>query len=102
MSRGPKERCLYGTLLRVSFRCKLFIPRKSVLIWKLHEIAAGRALEAVGYVMIRQKRSHVRLRHQGSPTHTITPATRPAKDWHPSRNSHRGCAQAINSLVGRL
>jgi predicted RNA binding protein YcfA (HicA-like mRNA interferase family) len=31
-----------------------------------------KALEAVGYVVIRQKGSHVRLRHQGPPTHTIT------------------------------
>jgi predicted RNA binding protein YcfA (HicA-like mRNA interferase family) len=31
-----------------------------------------RALEAVGYVVIRQKGSHVRLRHHGPPTHTIT------------------------------
>ena len=31
-----------------------------------------RALETVGYVVIRQKGSHVRLRHQGPPTHTIT------------------------------
>lgn len=31
-----------------------------------------RALEAVGYVVIRQKGSHIRLRHQGPPAHTIT------------------------------
>ena len=30
------------------------------------------ALEIVGYVVIRQKGSHVRLRHQGPPTHTMT------------------------------
>ena len=30
------------------------------------------ALEAVGYVVIRQKGSHVRMRHQGPPAHTIT------------------------------
>ncbi|SPE34710.1 putative periplasmic or secreted lipoprotein [Candidatus Sulfopaludibacter sp. SbA3] len=29
-------------------------------------------LEVVGYVVIRQKGSHVRLQHQGPPTHTIT------------------------------
>jgi len=31
-----------------------------------------KALEAVGYMAIRQKGSHVRLRHPGPPTHTIT------------------------------
>ena len=31
-----------------------------------------RALEQVGYEVVRQKRSHVRLRRQGPPAHTIT------------------------------
>jgi predicted RNA binding protein YcfA (HicA-like mRNA interferase family) len=31
-----------------------------------------KALEAVGYAVIRQKGSHVRMRHQGPPIHTIT------------------------------
>ena len=31
-----------------------------------------RALERLGYVVIRQKGSHVRLRHDGPPSHTIT------------------------------
>jgi predicted RNA binding protein YcfA (HicA-like mRNA interferase family) len=31
-----------------------------------------RVLEAVGYAAIRQKGSHVRLRHPGPPIHTIT------------------------------
>jgi len=31
-----------------------------------------RALEHLGYVVIRQKGSHARLRHQGPPAHTIT------------------------------
>lgn len=31
-----------------------------------------RALERLGYVVIRQKGSHVRLRHEGPPAHTIT------------------------------
>jgi predicted RNA binding protein YcfA (HicA-like mRNA interferase family) len=31
-----------------------------------------RALETIGYMVIRQKGSHVRLRHQGPPSHTIT------------------------------
>jgi predicted RNA binding protein YcfA (HicA-like mRNA interferase family) len=31
-----------------------------------------RALEKVGYEVIRQKGSHVRLRHHGPPAHTIT------------------------------
>jgi len=30
------------------------------------------ALERLGYVAIRQKGSHVRLRHEGPPAHTIT------------------------------
>ena len=30
------------------------------------------ALERLGYVAIRQKGSHVRLRHDGPPAHTIT------------------------------
>ena len=30
------------------------------------------ALEHLGYVVIRQKGSHVRLRHEGPPMHTIT------------------------------
>ena len=31
-----------------------------------------RALERVGYEVIRQRGSHVRLRHSGPPIHTIT------------------------------
>lgn len=31
-----------------------------------------RTLEHLGYGVIRQKGSHVRLRHQGPPAHTIT------------------------------
>ena len=31
-----------------------------------------RVLQQVGYEVIRQKGSHVRLRHQGPPVHTIT------------------------------
>lgn len=31
-----------------------------------------RALERVGYTVIRQKGSHVRLRHAGPPVHAIT------------------------------
>jgi len=31
-----------------------------------------RALEHLGYATIRQKGSHVRLRHEGPPAHTIT------------------------------
>ena len=31
-----------------------------------------RALEHIGYGVIRQKGSHVRLRHEGPPAHTIT------------------------------
>jgi len=30
------------------------------------------ALERLGYEVIRQKGSHVRLRHEGPPVHTIT------------------------------
>ena len=39
-----------------------------------------RALEAIGYEVIRQKGSHVRLRHQGPPVHAITvPLHNPVK-----------------------
>jgi predicted RNA binding protein YcfA (HicA-like mRNA interferase family) len=31
-----------------------------------------RALERLGYEVIRQKGSHLRLRHEGPPAHTIT------------------------------
>jgi predicted RNA binding protein YcfA (HicA-like mRNA interferase family) len=31
-----------------------------------------RALEQLGYAVIRQKGSHVRLRHEGPPAHAIT------------------------------
>lgn len=31
-----------------------------------------RALESLGYVVVRQKGSHVRLRHPGPPVHTLT------------------------------
>ena len=31
-----------------------------------------RVLQQLGYTVIRQKGSHVRLRHAGPPTHTIT------------------------------
>lgn len=31
-----------------------------------------RALERLGYVVIRQKGSHVRLRHEGPPVHSIS------------------------------
>jgi predicted RNA binding protein YcfA (HicA-like mRNA interferase family) len=31
-----------------------------------------RALERIGYGVIRQKGSHVRLRHEGPPAHSVT------------------------------
>ena len=31
-----------------------------------------RALEGIGYEVIRQKGSHVRLRHEGPPAHMVT------------------------------
>ncbi len=31
-----------------------------------------KVLEGFGYVVVRQKGSHARLRHHGPPTHTIT------------------------------
>ena len=31
-----------------------------------------RTLEGLGYEVIRQKGSHVRLRHEGPPAHTVT------------------------------
>lgn len=31
-----------------------------------------RALEHLGYTIVRQKGSHVRLRHEGPPAHSIT------------------------------
>jgi predicted RNA binding protein YcfA (HicA-like mRNA interferase family) len=37
-----------------------------------------RALEGLGYAVIRQKGSHVRLRHEGPPVHMIGPAAQPA------------------------
>ena len=38
------------------------------------------ALEKIGYRVIRQKGSHVRLRHKGPPAHTITvPVHNPLK-----------------------
>jgi predicted RNA binding protein YcfA (HicA-like mRNA interferase family) len=39
------------------------------------DVSAGRlirALETLGYQIIRQKGSHVRLKHDGPPTHMIT------------------------------
>ncbi len=30
------------------------------------------ALQRLGYQVIRQKGSHIRLRHEGPPTHTVT------------------------------
>ena len=40
----------------------------------------ARALEHVGYSVIRQKGSHLRLRHSGPPPHTITvPLNNPMK-----------------------
>jgi predicted RNA binding protein YcfA (HicA-like mRNA interferase family) len=38
-------------------------------------VSAGRlirALESLGYRIVRQKGSHIRLRHNGPPVHTIT------------------------------
>lgn len=47
--------------------------------WKLHDIAPRRVrpspdftLKQLGYDVIRQKGSHVRLLHPGPPAHTIT------------------------------
>jgi predicted RNA binding protein YcfA (HicA-like mRNA interferase family) len=40
-------------------------------------VSAGRlirALEGLGYTVVRQKCSHIRLRHEGPPVHTITVA----------------------------
>jgi predicted RNA binding protein YcfA (HicA-like mRNA interferase family) len=72
-------------------------------------VSAGRlirALEAVGYVVIRQKGSHVRLRHQGPPTHTVTvPLHNPLK----TRTLHGILTEValmrsttVDSLVERL
>jgi predicted RNA binding protein YcfA (HicA-like mRNA interferase family) len=36
------------------------------------EIAQSGLLERLGYVVLRQKGSHVRLRHEGPPVHMIT------------------------------
>jgi predicted RNA binding protein YcfA (HicA-like mRNA interferase family) len=62
------------------------------------------ALEAVGYVVIRQKGSHVRMRHQGPPTHTITvplhnPLPAPFTEFSPRL---RSCARlrSTRSLNG--
>jgi predicted RNA binding protein YcfA (HicA-like mRNA interferase family) len=47
----------------------------------------ARALEHVGYSVIRQKGSHLRLQHNGPPSHTITvPLHNPTKvgTWHAS------------------
>jgi len=49
-----------------------------------------RALERLGYEVIRQKGGHVRLRHEGPPVHAITvPLQQPAQDRHASRHSFR-------------
>ena len=53
-----------------------------------------RALERLGYEVIRQKGSHVRLRHQGPPAHTITvPLHNPLKT---------GTVHGIVSEVARM
>ena len=39
-----------------------------------------RALQQIGYVIVRQKGSHVRLQHPGPPVHSVTiPLHRPLK-----------------------
>ena len=53
-----------------------------------------RALERLDYGVIRQKGSHVRLRHEGPPVHTITvPLHNPLKT---------GTLQGILSEVARM
>lgn len=53
-----------------------------------------RALESLGYRVIRQKGSHVRLQHEGPPVHTITvPLHNPLKT---------GTLHAILSEVTRV
>jgi predicted RNA binding protein YcfA (HicA-like mRNA interferase family) len=53
-----------------------------------------RALERHGYDVIRQKGSHVRLRHEGPPVHTITvPLHNPLKS---------GTLHGILSEVARM
>lgn len=53
-----------------------------------------RALERLGYRVIRQKGSHVRMRHEGPPVHLITvPQHNPLKT---------GTLQGIFSEVARM
>jgi predicted RNA binding protein YcfA (HicA-like mRNA interferase family) len=53
-----------------------------------------RALESLGYCVIRQKGSHVRLRHAGPPAHSITvPQHNPLKS---------GTLHAILAEVARM
>ena len=50
------------------------------------------ALEHLGYRKVRQKGSHVRLRHEGPPR----PDAQPAEDRHVSRHPHRSCSDEVN------
>jgi predicted RNA binding protein YcfA (HicA-like mRNA interferase family) len=53
-----------------------------------------RALETLGYEIVRQKGSHVRLRHDGPPAHSITiPLHNPLKT---------GTLHAILTEVGQV
>jgi predicted RNA binding protein YcfA (HicA-like mRNA interferase family) len=53
-------------------------------------------LERLGYVVIRQKGSHVRLKHHGLPVHAITVSdARFAEDRYAARNSFGGWANEI-------
>ena len=62
-----------------------------------------RALERVGYEVVRQKGSHVRLRHQGPPAHAITvPLHDPLKTgtlhvWPMYKPGRRDCGESASA-----
>jgi predicted RNA binding protein YcfA (HicA-like mRNA interferase family) len=63
-------------------------------------VSAGRlirTLEGLGYEVLRQKGSHVRLRHEGPPVHTVTvPLHSPLKTGTLLRDPHRNCAHPLH------
>jgi predicted RNA binding protein YcfA (HicA-like mRNA interferase family) len=56
-----------------------------------------RALDRLGYKVVRQKGSHVRLRHEGPPVHLITiPQHTSLKIGTLHAISNRGCSDAVH------
>lgn len=61
-----------------------------------------RALEGLGYSVIRQKGNHARLRHDGPPVHSITVPLHDPLKIGTLQHPFRSCADEVDDRRGHL